>query len=235
MFTLVAESRVSLNGRTSFLIKLSFDRAAWIASSTLSCIFSICCISRTESCARKMMNNNQTLWQPNQVKMGEYSIIAGGLLRGRHQMSYRLRDDDRKNCTPLQWESDSLRRKAGSQVEQRTPLAVVRLWHQSWLASWLHSSGGVRGCQLPSLGTSLLYFPQMNSSQCDFSTYSTSVISLKGLNKHHIIFLLRFRSLFLITLCYCYWWLLYKSFKAFLSLPTESPNPHFSWWIPTFP
>lgn len=42
-------------------------------------------------------------------------------------MSYRLRDDDRKNCTPLQWESDSLRRKAGSQVEQRTPLAVVRL------------------------------------------------------------------------------------------------------------
>ena len=30
-------------------------------------------------------------------------------------------------CTPLQWESDSLRRKAGSEVEQRPPLAVVQL------------------------------------------------------------------------------------------------------------
>ena len=39
-----------------------------------------------------------------------------------------LGDDARKFGTPLQWESDSLRRKAGSQVEEeRSPLAVVQL------------------------------------------------------------------------------------------------------------
>ncbi len=39
----LADERVSLKGSTSFLIRDSFESALWIASNTLSWIFSICC------------------------------------------------------------------------------------------------------------------------------------------------------------------------------------------------